>query len=163
MKMASEAYISSFINSNKGNALIFRFPNVIGNNLTHGLLYDMKNKIESKKKYIQVLGNGEQQKPYSHLSEIIKCMFFLKNKKLLNKIDYYNIGTDDNGMKVKNIVKEMVKKFKSEKKIIYEKSNIGWTGDVPKYKYSTKKINKLGFKFKYNSEKAIKLTINSLI
>ena len=162
MKLASEGYLSSFSNANKANVLIFRFPNVIGDNLTHGLLFDMKNKIQSKKKYIQVLGNGEQQKPYSHVKEIIKCMLFLKNKKLDSKLNYFNIGTNDNGIKVKNIVKEIVKKFNSKKKIIYEKNNTGWVGDVPKYKYSTKKIKKLGFKFRYDSQKAIKLTINSL-
>ena len=47
----------------------------MGKNLTHGLLYDMK-KINSKKKFLQVLGNGEQQKPYSHVNEILKCMIF---------------------------------------------------------------------------------------
>ena len=80
MKLKSEIFLTNFSKKFKIEILIFRFPNVVGSNLTHGLLFDMKNKIFSKKKHIQVLGNGEQQKPYSHVSEIIDCMFFFKKK-----------------------------------------------------------------------------------
>ena len=162
MKLSSEVFLSSFSNIYNIKTYIFRFPNVIGNNLTHGLLYDMKKKILSKKKFILVLGNGNQQKPYSHVEEIINCMIFVKNKKLKGKFNVYNIGTDDKGLKVKTIVNMMVKAFKSKKKIIYEKKNIGWIGDVPKYSYSTKKLNKLGFHFKLNSKESVNLTIKKL-
>ena len=163
MKLASEAYLSSFSNKYNCKISVFRFPNVIGKNLTHGLLYDMKKKILSKNKYINVLGNGEQQKPYSHVEEIIKCMIFFKNKKSKTKINYFNIGYQEKGMKVKEIVSIMAQKFKSDKKIIYQKSEVGWIGDVNKYEYSTKKINNLGFNFKINSKKSIELAINHLL
>ena len=35
-----------------------------------------------QKKYIQVLGNGNQQKPYSHIEEILDYIFFKKKKNL---------------------------------------------------------------------------------
>lgn len=162
MKLKSEEYLTSVSNKYNINTLIFRFPNVIGPNLTHGLLYDMKKKIFSKDKYIQVLGNGEQQKPYSHVSEIINCIFFLKKKKFLQKLNFFNIGTSDNGVKVKYIVDKMVKKFKSLKKIKFERKKIGWVGDISKYSYSTKKINDLGFVFKNNSKKTVNITIDKM-
>lgn len=162
MKLKSEEYLTSVSNKYNINTLIFRFPNVIGPNLTHGLLYDMKKKIFSKDKYIQVLGNGEQQKPYSHVSEIINCILFLKKKKFLQKLNFFNIGTSDNGVKVKYIVDKMVKKFKSLKKIKFERKKIGWVGDISKYSYSTKKINDLGFVFKNNSKKTVNITIDKM-
>ena len=162
MKLQSEQYLENFSYINSVNTLIFRFPNVIGPNLTHGLIFDMKKKINSKKKYIQVLGNGEQQKPYSHVSEILNCIFFLKKKNFLKKLNFFNIGNDDVGLKVKNIVTKMVKKFNSQKNIKFEKKKIGWVGDIVKYSYSTKKINKLGFKFKMNSNEAVNKVVNEL-
>tara|TARA_A100001015_G_scaffold264698_1_gene312526 strand:+ start:877 stop:1830 length:954 start_codon:yes stop_codon:yes gene_type:complete len=162
MKLQSEQYLENFSYINSVNTLIFRFPNVVGPNLTHGLIFDMKKKINSKKKYIQVLGNGEQQKPYSHVSEILNCIFFLKKKNFLKKINFFNIGNNDEGLKVKNIVNKMVKKFNSQKNIKYEKRKIGWQGDIIKYSYSTKKINKLGFKFKMNSTEAVNKVIDEL-
>jgi UDP-glucose 4-epimerase len=162
MKLASEGYLSSFSKANNASIFIFRFPNVIGNNLTHGLLFDMKKKILSKNKNIMVLGNGEQQKPYSHVSEIISCMIFIKKKRYINKINYFNIGTDDVGMKVKNIVELLKKALNSKKKTVYQKNITGWVGDVSKYRYSTKKINRLGFYFKLSSKEAVNLAITTI-
>ena len=163
MKAACEAYLSSFSKEHVSKISIFRFPNVVGKNLTHGLLYDMKKKILSKDKFLKVLGNGKQQKPYSYTQEVIKCMIYFKDKKFKNKINYFNIGYDEKGMQVKDIVKMMVLKFKSKKKIVYQKSKVGWVGDVSKYQYSTKKIKSLGFKFRINSKKAVELSINHLL
>ena len=109
-----------------------------------------------------MLGDGNQQKPYSYVDEILKCMNFIKNIKTVNKIDYFNIGNDDKGIKVKSIVKKIIKKYKSKKQIIFEKKKIGWAGDIAKYSYSTQKIKKLGFNFKHDSNKAIDLAINNL-
>jgi len=162
MKLASEIYLSNISKQFNFKVFIFRFPNVIGPNLTHGLLFDMINKILRKNSYIQVLGNGKQQKPYSHVSEIINCILYFKNKKFKKNLNFFNIGTDDNGVKVKYIVNKMVKKFKSSKKIIYEKKKFGWIGDVPQYKYSTRKIRNLGFKFKLSSKEAVNITIDNI-
>lgn len=163
MKLSSECFLSSFSHSSQLNIFIFRFPNVIGNNLTHGIFYDMKNKIKNKKNFIKVLGNGEQQKPYSHVDEILECILYIKNKKHLEKLNYYNIGSNDSGVKVKKIVELMVKKLNSNKKIIYQKNNYGWIGDVPKYKYLTTKTNKTGFKFKLSSIEAVEKVIKDNI
>ena len=37
MKLASEAFISAFSFNNNIKSFIFRFPNVVGKNLTHGV------------------------------------------------------------------------------------------------------------------------------
>ena len=54
------------------------------------------------------------------------------------------------------------KKFNYQKKIIYEKNNIGWKGDIPHYSYSTSKMKKKGFKFGLSSKSALKNTIDSI-
>ena len=159
MKLASESFISAFSFNNNIKSFIFRFPNVVGKNLTHGVIYDLSKKIISKNQYLKVLGNGQQRKPYSHVSEIIKCMIYVIKKKHNKKINYYNIGTNDSGIKVKNIVHLLLKKFRIKKKIIYEKNDRGWKGDIPYYRYSTKKLNKTGFKFYLNSHASIKKTL----
>ena len=159
MKLASEAILSSYSFSNKIKSFIFRFPNVVGKNLTHGVIFDLSRKILSNKKHLKILGNGEQCKPYSSVDEIIHCMMYLIKVKNLKLVNFYNIGTNDKGVKVKEIVKLLVKKFNYKKKIIYEKKNIGWKGDIAEYSYSTKKINKIGYKFKMSSILAIKKAI----
>ncbi len=163
MKLASESIISSFSYLNGFKSFIFRLPNVVGKNLTHGVIYDLSNKIRKKNvKFLQVLGNGNQRKPYSHASEIINCMTYIKSKYHLNLVNHYNIGNNDKGVKVKYIVKLLKKKYSFKKKIVFQKSKFGWKGDIPKYQYNSKKLQKIGFKFLMNSEQAIKKTINEL-
>ena len=50
MKLASEAMLSSFSYLNNVKSFIFRLPNVVGEKLTHGVIFDLSNKIKNKKK-----------------------------------------------------------------------------------------------------------------
>ena len=162
MKAACENFISSFSHKYNIQSFIFRFPNVVGNNLTHGVIYDLSKKILSKQKKLEVLGNGEQCKPYSHVDELINCMIFLKNKKKNELINFYNIGSSDKGVKVKKIVQLLIKKFNCNKKILYQKQKFGWPGDIVSYRYSNVKMKKEGYRFKLSSIQAIKKTISSI-
>ena len=162
MKLASESFISSYSFSNKVKSFIFRFPNVVGTNLTHGVIYDLSKKILSNDKYLKVLGNGEQCKPYSSANEIISCIMHLTKKRHFNLVNFYNIGTNDKGVKVKNIVKFLIKRFDYKGKVFFEKNIRGWKGDIPFYSYSTKKMNKMGYKFKLSSLSALKKTIKNI-
>ena len=162
MKAASESFISSYSHKHNLKSFIFRFPNVVGKNLTHGVIYDLSRKILSNNKYLNVLGNGEQCKPYSDVSEIINCMIFLKEKRNNELINFYNIGSNDKGLKVKKIVDLLIKKFDYKKKVKYQKQKFGWPGDILTYKYSTLKMKKAGFKFKLSSKESVEKTINSI-
>jgi len=162
MKLASESYISFFSHTHNVSSFIFRFPNVVGQNLTHGVIYDLYKKLRTRSKYLNILGDGHQQKPYSYANEIIDCMIYTIDKKFKKKINIFNIGTDDKGIKVNEIVRMLLNKFNSNKIPRYEKNSRGWPGDIPKYQYSTSKINSLGFNFKLNSREAVKLAIDNL-
>ena len=71
MKLASEGYISSSISYFLDNYIILRFPNVVGPNLTHGVVYDFKKKLDLTPNKLNVLGNGKQKKPYLYLLRYI--------------------------------------------------------------------------------------------
>ena len=136
--------------------LITRFPNVVGKPFTHGVIFDLVNKLK-KNKILKVLGNGSQQKPYVHVSELIESIIYLMMKKTTNHL--YLLGPNDNGINVKKIVQLIKKLFNSKKKTTYQKNTFGWVGDVPRYSYNVQRINKEGFKFKNSSYDSIKLAI----
>ena len=56
-KLGSEALISAFSHMNDINALVFRFPNVIGPRLTHGVIFDFIRKLQKNPAHLQILGN----------------------------------------------------------------------------------------------------------
>ena len=156
-KLISEIYIRNFAKKNNLNYLILRFPNVVGKPFTHGVIFDLANKLKNNAS-LKVLGNGYQQKPYAHVSEIINCMYFLINRG--NREKEYLLGPSGNGTKVREIVNHLKNYFKKKnKKVIYQKDNIGWKGDVAKYNYDTSRLKREGFKFKYSSLEAVKISI----
>lgn len=61
-KLGCEALISAFSYMNEMEALVFRFPNVIGPRLTHGVIFDFIRKLQSNENCLQILGNGKQTK-----------------------------------------------------------------------------------------------------
>ena len=104
MKLASEAYLSAWIEKHKSKLIIFRFPNVVGTPATHGVIHDFLKRLIKDKTSLKVLGNGLQMKPYLLCDDLIEIMIFLKNN-LKNKRDVFNIGPSDSGVYVRDIAK----------------------------------------------------------
>lgn len=160
MKLYSEIFIKYFSEYKKIKSFIFRLPNVIGFNLTHGVIFDFYNKISKQKKILKVLGNGNQKKPYALAGEVVNALINIpvRNK---NRFDIINLGINDNGVKVKYIAEQFKKVFEV-KKISYQKKRMGWVGDIPNYKLSFNKAKKFKFQFKLNSKEAVNNVINHL-
>jgi len=161
MKLASEAIISAATENYLEKAFIFRFPNVIGMPPTHGVLFDFYAKLKDNHLRLDVLGDGSQQKCYLHVNELIDAMVFIRNY-AENRVNYFNIGAGDEGISVRTIAQLAVNSFAPGADIYYGEGNKGWIGDVPKFKYSTEKLAKLGWRPNMNSEDAIRLTIQEM-
>lgn len=154
MKLASEALISAAVESYLEKAFIFRFPNVIGSRATHGVIYDLMNKLKLDNTRLEVLGNGQQQKPYLHVSELIDAMQCI-TANANDPINYYNIGANDDGVTVRFIAESIVNCVAPQAKIEYTGGSKGWVGDVPRFSYCIDKIGKLGWQPKLSSAEAL--------
>jgi len=163
MKLASEAQISAASESFLQRANIFRFPNVVGVPATHGVILDFVQKLKRNINKLEVLGDGSQCKSYLHVSDLIDAMFVIRKKPSNSKIMLVNIGPLDMGVNVKWIAEQVVSKISPNAKIIYGIGNKGWVGDVPKFNYSTNKLQSFGWAPKLNSKDAILLSINQII
>ena len=63
-KLASEAFVSAYAYMNDIQAWIIRFPNVVGERATHGVIYDFIKKLRNNPKELEILGDRSQKKPY---------------------------------------------------------------------------------------------------
>uniref|UniRef100_UPI004047E0DE NAD-dependent epimerase/dehydratase family protein n=1 Tax=Algoriphagus sp. TaxID=1872435 RepID=UPI004047E0DE len=158
MKLASEAAISASVEGHLNQAFIFRFPNVIGVPATHGVILDFINKLKKSPDYLEVLGDGTQQKTYLHVEELIDAMFYIRNY-CSDRINYFNIGANDDGVTVKFIAEEVVKIVSPNAKINFGLGNRGWVGDVPKFNYSIDKLLSIGWKPILDSKDSVKKAI----
>jgi len=160
-KLASEAFISSYAYMNDLNVLTFRFPNVIGPNLTHGVIFDFIGKLQKNPKELQILGDGKQCKPYLYVIDLVDAIvdYSLKG---FNGIEIYNIGV--NTATTVNDIADMVceRMGLSDVEYKYTGGNVGWKGDVPAFQYDLGKIYSTGWYPKHNSNESVRATLDSI-
>lgn len=156
-KLASEAFISAFSATYNIQTWITRFPNVVGERFTHGVIYDFVHKLQRNPNELEVLGNGEQCKPYVYVRDLVDGIQFVVN----NSYDRYNVYMlgSDSRTKVKEIAKMVIEEMGLNATIRYTGGDRGWIGDVPEFRYDLTKINKLGWHAKYNSNESVRIAI----
>ena len=161
-KLCSEAYISAFCASNNIQAWILRFPNVVGERATHGVVFDFINKLKRNPRELTILGNGKQEKPYMYIKDLVEGIIFVwKNSK--EKINCFNLGVDSSTT-VNKIAEIVIKEIGLDGiKLKYAGGDRGWVGDVPRFEYELSKIHKLGWKAKRSSDEAVKKAVRALL
>lgn len=160
-KLASENLLRTFQNDFLKTVVTFRFSNVLGPNATHGVIFDFFNKIKNSNNKLHVLGNGNQQKPYIHVTELIQGMELISSK-VKNTYETINLGPNDQGVTVKYIAEKVISKFNKKIDVIYESSDFGWVGDIPKYKINNNKSNTFGFVPSLSSKEVVDKAIDEI-
>lgn len=161
MKLASEAQIYAAVESHLNQAICFRFPNVVGVPATHGVILDFVRKLMTNPAELQVLGDGSQQKAYLHVSDLVSAMLKVRDR-IDDKRGAYNVGPVDDGVTVRWIAEQVVARVSPSASIRFGEGNKGWVGDVPKFKYSTQKIQALGWSPLLGSSEAILRAIDEI-
>jgi UDP-glucose 4-epimerase len=154
MKLASEGIISAAVESFLSRAYILRFPNILGGRATHGIVFDFIEKLRRSPKVLPVLGDGNQQKPYLHVSELIDAMLFITHHSQ-EPVNCFNISVSDEGATVRSIAETVVRLVAPGTPIGYENKDRGWLGDVPRFRYATDKLSALGWRAKLTSIQAV--------
>jgi UDP-glucose 4-epimerase len=160
-KLASEAFISSYAYNYDIQSLIVRFPNVIGEYSTHGVIYDFIKKLKINSQELVVLGDGKQEKSYLYVKDLINAIQYAWDHKV-NNVDIFNIGGIDS-ISVSEIAHIVVENLGMGSKISYTGGDRGWKGDVPKFSYDITKILSTKWRPRLNSKEAVDLTVKSLI
>lgn len=161
-KLGAEGLMSAYASLFGMQAWIFRFANVIGPRLTHGVMYDLIHKLSKDNKTLSVLGDGKQTKPYVYISDVIDAMIFtLENTK--EAVNVYNIGVI-NTISVKEIVAIILDEMNLPgTTVTYGTTPYGWAGDVTQCSLDIKKLSSLGFSPRISTKKAVEMTVASLV
>lgn len=161
-KLGSEALISAFSYMNDMNSLIFRFPNVIGPRLTHGVIFDFAKKLNRNPYNLEILGDGKQTKPYIYVEDLIDAITGFMNLKR-SGTEIYNLGVEGS-TSVTDIARIFCKEMGLDDVTFhYTGGEGGWKGDVPRFIYCLDKIHAAGWKAKYTSDEAVKKTIKEML
>lgn len=160
-KLASEAFISAFCSTYGIKTWIARFPNVVGERFTHGVIYDFIHKLQKNPEELEVLGNGEQCKPYVYVKDLVEGILYVIDH-ANEPYNVYMLGSDSR-TKVKEIAAMVIEEMGLQAKIRYTGGDRGWVGDVPEFRYDLTKVNKLGWKAPHNSNDSVRLAIQKAL
>jgi UDP-glucose 4-epimerase len=167
-KLACEALITSYTYTFNHRALILRLANIIGPRSNHGVIVDFIKKIKANPRELEILGDGNQEKSYMHISDCIEAILHLIRafSKGTQKVDFFNVGSND-----KVTVSQIAKIVSDEMNVHNIKYKFtggveggrGWKGDVKIMQLSINKLLKTKWKLEYPSEEAVKLSTKALI
>jgi UDP-glucose 4-epimerase len=159
-KLASEGYVSAYCALFGIRAWVYRFPNVIGPNLTHGVIYDFVRRMAKDPGKLEVLGNGSQTKPYLHVDDLLDAIL-LGAQHPAQPVATYNVAGE--GLTSVREIAETVREEMglADAKLVYGTSDRGWPGDVPRFAYDTARIRALGWKPTLSSTEAVRAAVRA--
>ncbi len=154
-KLANEGYIWSYYHYYGIRPLIFRFANVVGRNSTHGVIHDFVIKLKRNPEFLEILGDGTQQKSYIHVDDCIDAMLHVHS--IAKDGDIVNLGNEQRTSvtKIAEVVIDTMGLKGTEFRYTGGIDGRGWKGDVKIAQLSTDKIRKYGYKNKLSSDEAI--------
>lgn len=164
-KLGSEALISAFSYMNDFKSLIFRFPNVIGPHLTHGVIFDFIKKLEKDSGNLEILGDGNQTKPYIYIDDLIKAILQFMNdiEDAEENVTLYNIGVDT-ATSVRRIADILCEEMGlTNVEYHFTGGAGGWKGDVPKFNYCLDKVHQAGWSATWESDEAVRKTVQHVL
>lgn len=161
-KLGSEALISAFSYMNDIRSLVFRFPNVIGPRLTHGVIFDFIRKLDRDAAHLEILGDGRQTKPYIYVTDLVEAILQFMDVNEVG-VTLYNVGVEGETSvtRIADIICE--ERGLAEVEYQYTGGEGGWKGDVPSFQYCVDKIHGAGWKANYSSDEAVRKTVQAVL
>jgi UDP-glucose 4-epimerase len=160
-KLAAEGLFSAHAHLYGHKAWIFRFANIIGPGMTHGILYDFFEKLRKDPTRLEVLGDGRQSKSYLRTEDCADGMLLVSGR-TSEPVNVYNLGAADR-ISAREIAEKVVAAHGGRARIEYAGGSRGWSGDVPQQLLAIDKAIALGWRPRYTSAGAVDRTIEEMV
>jgi len=161
-KLACEGLMSAYSHLFGIKVWIFRFANVVGARMGHGVIYDFIQKLKKNPEELEILGDGNQEKPFFLVEDCIGGMLCAFQNST-SQCDVYNLGTESytTVTQIARIVTEEM--GLNNVKFKYTGGRRGWPGDVPVVHFNVKKMKQLGWQATHSSDEAVRIAAKRLI
>lgn len=161
-KLAGEGLISAYSHLFGIQAWIFRFGNVVGARMGHGVIYDFIQKLKRNPKELKILGDGRQEKNYFLIEDCLDGMLHAFTHSD-SPCDVYNLGSAAHitATRIAEVVAEEM--GLQDVRFRYTGGKRGWPGDAPFVHFNVDKMRKLGWVTRHTSEGAVREAARRLI
>lgn len=165
-KIGSEAFISCYGHLYGLRGWMFRFGNVLGSRVTHGVIYDFIRKLRENPRELMILGDGTQEKNYFLTEECIGGMAWaFRNVPLDDQkpCEVFNLGTTT-VTRVTEIARIVIEEMGlPDVKVSIQGAKRAWLGDQPKVHFTVDKINRLGWHCRRSSDEAVRIAVRRVL
>jgi UDP-glucose 4-epimerase len=162
-KMAGEGLISAYSHLYGIQAWMFRFGNVVGARMGHGVIYDFIHKLKANPEELEILGDGKQEKNYFLVEDCIDGMLFAFSHVREKPCDVFNLGTETT-VTVEEIARIVVEEMGlKDVRFRFTGGSRGWPGDVPQVIYDVRKMKELGWTARCSSAEAVRIAARRLL
>lgn len=165
-KIGSEAFISAYCHMYGLRGWIYRFGNVIGARMTHGVIYDFIHKLKANPRELLIRGDGRQEKNYFLVEECIEGMAFgLLNVELTEErpCEIFNLGTDS-VTRVTDIARIVIEEMGlRDTRVVIEGTRRAWPGDQPRVHITVEKMARLGWRARLSSDEAVRIAVRRML
>lgn len=165
-KVASEAFIASFCHVYGLRAWIYRFGNVLGARMTHGVIFDFLRRLKENPSELMILGDGRQEKNYFLVEECIAGMAYGYRhvpRDERTPCDVLNLGTTT-VTRVVNLAATVIEEMGLKNTAVkIQGAAKAWPGDQPRVHFSVDKMSRLGWKAKKTSDEAVRIAIRRML
>jgi len=161
-KLADEGLISAYCHLFDIQAWIFRFGNVVGARMGHGVIYDFIQKLRKNPGELEILGDGNQEKPFFLVEDCIEGMHHAFRKSQ-SQCDVYNLGASSftKVTRIGQIVAEEMGLH--DVTFRYTGGKRGWPGDAPVVHFNVEKMKRLGWEVRHSSDEAVRIATRRLM
>ena len=161
-KLGAEGLISAFCGTFDFQAWMYRFANIVGRRGTHGVIVDFIEKLRRNSHELEILGNGQQCKPYLYIDDCVDGILFgFEHAK--EKMNLFNLSCDTATTVTR--IAEMITEEMALQNVSFKYTGgiRGWKGDVPRFQLDASKINNLGWKANLTSDEAVRKAIRDVL
>lgn len=156
-KLACEALISGFAHLYPIKAWIYRFGNVMGGRMGHGVVYDFIQKLRNHPRELEILGDGRQTKTFFLVEDCLEGIFWAYEHDRERPVDIYNLGSPIT-LTVTEIAQLVCEEMGLDGVTFrYTGGERGWPGDVPKVDFDVSKMDALGWRVTRTSAEAVRI------
>ena len=167
-KAASETLIATYSRLYGIRPLILRYANVIGPRTGHGVVVDFTRKLRANPRALEILGDGTQRKSYMYIEDAVDATMHLFRLLAEGGLGHsvFNVGSRD-WITVREIadivVEEMGLRDVAYRFVPATPDGRGWPGDVKLMLLDISRLESTGWKPRYTSSEAVRLTARWVI
>ena len=161
-KLACEGLVSAYCHLFDIQAWMFRFANVVGARMSHGVIFDFIQKLKRNPHELEIWGDGQGQKPFFLVEDCIEGIFCAYGK-TDEWCDVFNLGTTT-ATRIHNVAAIVIEEMGlADVDLKYTGGRRGFPGDVPELLLDASKMKLLGWQASHTSDEAVRIAARRLL